>query len=84
MRDFFGTLRGACTHATCPCTDYVSQLSVLTDEEEGDRGGGRLMSCQARSELTLTCTCGHGADKHHSVVEQPSQAREAAGGGQAE
>jgi hypothetical protein len=37
--------------------------STMTEEEVVE-AGGRYMSCQRRSEVTLTCTCGHDATKH--------------------
>jgi hypothetical protein len=39
-------------------------------EDEVVEAGGRYMSCQRRSEVTLTCTCGHDATKHERAEQQ--------------
>lgn len=64
MRDFFGTPRGRCTVRGCTCEDFISVLASLTEAEVQALGGERFMSCQRRSELTLTCVCGHAVHQH--------------------
>ncbi|KAK3263625.1 hypothetical protein CYMTET_27584 [Cymbomonas tetramitiformis] len=71
MKDFFGTNRGCCKQKGCDCVDFSSKLENMT-EEEVEELGGRYMSCQRRSEVTLTCVCGHDSAKHEALPEPSS------------
>lgn len=67
-RDFFGTARGRCTAQGCACPEFIALADQLSEGEK--RALPDFMSCQRRSELTLTCGCGHWAAEHASPARR--------------
>lgn len=69
MKDVFGTIRAGCKEAPtgCGCTDFCSLRDAMTEDER--QAEGAFVSCQRKSELFLTCACGHPAWHHTARPE---------------
>ena len=67
--DAFGVPRYQCIHAGgCACNEFVSTLDALGANERTDvLQSQRFLTCQRKSELVLSCSCGHPAWDHAST-----------------
>jgi len=69
-KDVFGKERADCEVAGCKCNDFVSKAQHMAKVKRGKMPS--FMSCQMKSQLNLTCHCGHGLESHVHGRKQPS------------
>ena len=65
-KDVFGKERAGCEVAGCKCNDFVSKAQHMAKVKRGKMPS--FMSCQMKSQLNLTCHCGHGLESPSMVA----------------
>ena len=70
-RDAWGTEWGCCLDAGgCLCENFCSELEAMDDtKREAVEGSKNVLSCQRKSELVLSCVCGHPCFAHEKRQE---------------